>query len=50
MQISNIQIDDSCPLPMPNDFVKIIGVIFDEDDRLNFKKQIREVVSTCYAN
>ena len=46
--ISNIQIDDSCSLPMPNDFVKILGVIF--DDRLNLEKHINRVVSTCYAN
>ena len=25
--ISNIQIDDSCSLPMPNAFVKILGVV-----------------------
>ena len=50
MQNSNIQIDDSCSLPMPNDFVKILNVIFDEDDKLNFKKHITNVVSTCYAN
>ena len=31
--ISNQQIDDNCSLPMPNDFVKILGVIF--DNRLN---------------
>ena len=46
--LSNIQIDDSCSLPMPNDFVKILGVIF--DDRLNLEKHINRVVSTCYAN
>ena len=28
--IYNVQIDDSCSLPMPNDFVKILGVIFDD--------------------
>ena len=44
----NIQIDDSCSLPMPNDFVKILGVIF--DDRLNPEKHINRVVCTCYAN
>ena len=33
---------------MPNDFVKILGVIF--DDRLNLEKHINRVVSTCYAN
>ena len=33
---------------MPNDFVKILGVIF--DDRLNLEKHIKRVVSTCYAN
>ena len=43
--ISYIQIDDSCSLPMPNDFVKILGVIF--DDRLNLEKHINRVVSTC---
>ena len=37
--ISNIQIDDSCSLPMPNDFVKIFGVIFDH--RLNLEKHIK---------
>ena len=46
--ISNIPIDDSCFLPMPNDFLKILGVIF--DDRLNLKKHINRVVSTCWAN
>ena len=45
---SNIQIDDSCSLHMPDDFVKILGVIF--DDRLNLEKHINRVVSTCYAN
>ena len=33
---------------MPDDFIKIIGVIF--DDRLNLEKHINRVVSTCYAN
>ena len=34
---------------MPNDFVKIHGVRF--DDRLNLEKNINRVVSrTCYAN
>ena len=33
---------------MPNDFVKILGVIF--DDRLNLEKHIDRVVSTCYGN
>ena len=33
---------------MPTDFVKILGVIF--DDRLNLEKHINIVVSTCYAN
>ena len=46
--ISNVQIDDSCSLLMPNDFVKILGVTF--DDRLNLEKHINRVVSTCYAN
>ena len=46
--ISNIQIDDSCSLLMSNDFVKILGVIF--DDRLNLEKHINRVVDTCYAN
>ena len=46
--ISNIQIDDSCSLPMPNAFVKILGVVF--DDRLNLEKHINRVVSTCYGN
>ena len=35
-------------LPMPNDFVKILGVIF--DDRLNLEKHTNRVVSTCYTN
>ena len=43
--ISNIQIDDSCSLPIPNDLVKVLGVIFDE--RLNLEKHINRVVSTC---
>ena len=46
--ISDIQIDVSCSLPMPNDFVKILGVIF--DGRLNLEKHINRVVSTCYGN
>ena len=46
--ISNIQIDNSCSLPMPNDFIKNFGVIF--DDRLNLEKHINRVDSTCYAN
>ena len=46
--ISNVQVDDSCSLLMPNDFIKILGVIF--DDRLNLEKHINKVVSTCYAN
>ena len=46
--ISNVQIDDSCSLPIPNDYVKILGVIF--DDRLNLEKHINRVVCTCYAN
>ena len=33
---------------MRNDFVKILGVIF--DDRLNLEKHINRVVSTCYAS
>ena len=33
---------------MPNDFVKILSVIF--HDRLNLVKHINKVVSTCYAN
>ena len=33
---------------MPTDFVKILGVIF--DDRLNLEKHINIVVSTCYTN
>ena len=33
---------------MPNAFVKILGVIF--DDRQNLEKHINRVVSTCYAN
>ena len=28
--ISNIQIDDSCSLPMPNDFIKNFYVILDD--------------------
>ena len=46
--ISNVRIDDSCSLPMPNDFVKILGVIF--DNRLNIEKRINRVVCTCNAN
>ena len=46
--ISNVQIDDSCSLLMSNNFVKILGVIF--DDRLNLEKHINRVVCTCYAN
>ena len=47
--ISNVQIDDSCSLPMPNDFVKILGVIF--DDRLNLRSiSIEWLVLFCYAN
>ena len=43
--IFNIQIDNSFSLPMADDFVKILGVIF--DDRLNLEKHINKVVSTC---
>ena len=46
--ISNVQIDDSCSLPMLNDFVQILGVIF--DDRLKLEKHINRMVGTCYAN
>ena len=46
--ISDIQTDDSCSLPMLNEFVKILGVIF--YDRLNLEKHINRVVSACYAN
>ena len=46
--ISNIRIDHSCSLPMSHDFVKILGVIF--DDRLNLEKHINRVVSACFAN
>ena len=33
---------------MSNNFVKILGAIF--DDRLNLEKHINNVVSTCYDN
>ena len=33
---------------MPNNFVKVLGVIF--EDRLNLEKHINRVVSTSYAN
>ena len=33
---------------MLNDFVKILGVIF--DDRMNLEKHINSVINTCYAN
>ena len=46
--ISNTQSDDSCSLSMPNAFLKIHGVIF--DDGLNLEKHTNTVVSTCYAN
>ena len=46
--IFNILIDDSFSLPMPSDFVKTFGVIF--DGRLNLEKHIIRVVSTCFAN
>ena len=46
--ISNIQVDDNFCLSLPNDFVKICGVKF--DDRLNLEKHINRVVSTSYAN
>ena len=46
--ISNIQIDDSCSLSMPNDLVKTPGVTF--DDRLKLEKHINRAVSTYYAN
>ena len=39
---SNIQIDDSCFLPMPYDLAKILRVIF--DDRLKLEKHINRVV------
>ena len=41
--IADMQIDDSCSLSMPNDFVKLLGVIF--DDRLNLEKHINRVVT-----
>ena len=41
--ISNVQIDDSCSLPMPDAFVKILSVIF--DDRMNLEKHINRVYS-----
>ena len=40
--ISNTQIDDNCSSPLPNDFVKILGLIF--DDKLNLEKQINKVL------
>ena len=46
--ISNIQIDDGCSLPMPNAFVRILGVIF--DDRLNLEEHINRLVSISYGN
>ena len=46
--ISDIQIDDGCSLPMPNDFVEVLGVVF--DDGLNLGKHVNRVVSTCYGN
>lgn len=46
--ISNIMVDDSYSLTMPTNFVKSLGVIF--DDRLNFEKHINRVVSVCYTN
>ena len=46
--ISDIQIDDGCSLPVPNDFVEVLGVVF--DDRLNLGKHVNRVVSTCYGN
>ena len=32
---------------MPNNFVKILGVIF--GDRLNLEKRTNRLISTCYA-
>ena len=43
-----LQIDNRCSLPIRNDFVKILGVIF--DDRLNLEKHINRMARTCYAN
>ena len=33
---------------MPDDFIKSLGVIFDE--RVNLEKHINGVVCTCYSN
>ena len=43
--ISDVQINDSCSLPMPNEFVESKGVLF--DDRLNLEKHTHKVVSAC---
>ena len=45
--ISNIQIDDSCSLPKPNDFVKILGVIF--YDRLKVSIEWLVLVMPIYV-
>ena len=47
--ISNIQIDDSCSLPMPNDFVKILDVIFYEYDRLKVSIEWLVLVMPIYV-
>ena len=48
--ISNFykQTHESCSLLVPNDFVKTLGVVF--DDRLSLEKHINRMVCTCYAH
>ena len=46
--ISTKQTHESCSLLVPNDFVKTLGVVF--DDRLSLEKHINRMVCTCYAH
>ena len=48
--IPNTEIDDSCSVSMPDDLVKIFGVILVFDDRLNLEKHTNRVVGSCFAN
>ena len=46
--VTDLCIDSSCALILPTFYVKNLGVIFDA--KLNMKKHVHKVVSTCYAN
>ena len=46
--VTDLYIDPSYALTLPTSFVKNLGVIFDV--KLNMKKHVHKVVTTCYAN